>query len=143
MANNNWELCPKCNGMEGMPCHICNNTGLISRYTGLPPLRTKKPDPIAPVTHKTTISWNDILRKYEETIKEKQDEWDRINIQTLKPFKLDGLNPDLAETLIGIENKFSKNKEYQETCAKIIEKSRRGQNLRDYTNQVETTKTEL
>lgn len=34
----NWQLCPKCKGENvGRICPVCNNTGIISVFTGLPP----------------------------------------------------------------------------------------------------------
>jgi len=42
----NWQLCPKCEGNDtsgytGMVCRICNGTGLICCFTGMPPARPK------------------------------------------------------------------------------------------------------
>ena len=154
--NNNWELCPKCHG-DHDECRICEGTGLINSRTALPPIRQhKKLSPFNPVySEKLTETLKEIeekqlrnkeaqettrriLEKAEREAKRKaaersvQQEWVQLNFDDFK-LKLENING------IGIKDiskaPILETEDYMRAC--------RAKGMREYTNQVETTKTEL
>ena len=122
--NNNWELCPKCHGVQGVECHICDGTGLINSRTALPPIRQqKKAVPVEKpevTTRHTSRDFMDLLRDAQE----QQRKRDKESSDWIKKQILNGT----ASTFVGLGT---------------TTRDARAVGMRDYTNQVETTKTEL